>query len=61
MKQFYHFYVALNNMEDIDQITDVDDIGKIDRLWARLLKEARVELSEDEISELAGKIKQALG
>ncbi len=61
MKQFYHFYVALNNMEDIDRITDVDDIGKIDRLWARLLKEARVELSEDEISELAAKIKQALG
>ena len=56
MKHFYHFYVEVNNMENIDLALDVEQIREIDQLWKQILANVKHELPEDYIDALTDKI-----
>ncbi len=56
MKQFYHFYVVLNNVENIDLSLDLEDILRIDEQWRQLLNKAKVELPQRFIDKMADEI-----
>ena len=56
MKQFYHFYVEVNNVENIELALDLDEISRIDEQWHQLLSEAKVELPQQFIDKMAEEI-----
>ena len=60
MKQFYHFYVEVNNVENTHLAVDMDEIKKIDEHWTKILEEAKVELPQDYIDALTDQIYKQL-
>ena len=58
MKQFYHFYIALNNVENISYITDTKQIEKTDKTWGLILEKTRVKPPEKLLERIAKKIEE---
>ena len=56
MKQFYHFYVEINNVENIELALDLDEISRIDEQWHKLLSKAKVELPQQFIDKMTEEI-----
>ena len=56
MKHFYHFYVAINNVEDIDLAVDLDEIREIDEQWGKILARVKEEVPADLIDQMTDEI-----
>jgi len=58
MEQFYHFYIALNNVENIDFVADAKQLEKADKTLEKILEQAKVNPPRQVLEQIFFKLSQ---